>query len=300
MPPEPGRPDAPPHDHGRRPPGTNGRTAPVAVPGTPPPHPEEAGGREPGGQHVSESAAGDRDACEQAAERLGSSPDVGVVVLAGGTSRRLGTDKLAADLGGRPLLAVTVEGVRRALPGAPTVVVGPRERVAQLGDVARVVREQPAGSGPAAAVLAGARALRADAVAVVAVVPGDAPWAGAALPALVAAVRAGAHAAVATGPDGRRQHLLLAVRAAHLSRVDSASLVDAPARALLAHVADDLVVEVAVDARSTLDVDDAAALARARAVAVADEGGWRGTSDVDPQDAAGPQRPGPVESSPRS
>jgi len=186
----------------------------------------------------------------------------GVVVLAGGGSRRFGADKLAADLGGREVLRRTVDGVISAVPGAVVVVVGPPGRAGALPAGVAVVQEEPAGSGPAAGVLAGARHLAGTpGVGAVAVVPGDAPWAGAAVPRLLAAL-AGADAAVAEGPDGRRQHLLLAVAAPLLAALDPAALVDAPARALLAGAR--RVVTVPVDARTALDVDDPAALERAR------------------------------------
>jgi len=188
----------------------------------------------------------------------------GVVVLAGGTSRRFGADKLAADLGGREVLRRTVDGVLAAVPGAVVVVVGPPRRAGALPPGVDVAQEEPAGGGPAAGVLAGARHLaRTAGVRAVAVVPGDAPWAGAALPRLLGALT-GADAAVAEGPDGRRQHLLLAVAAPVLAALDPAALVDAPARALLAGAHS--VATVPVDARTALDVDDPAALARARAI----------------------------------
>ncbi|MEJ5913581.1 NTP transferase domain-containing protein [Pseudokineococcus sp. 1T1Z-3] len=197
----------------------------------------------------------------------GDGDALGVVVPAGGGSRRLRRDKLAEDLGGRDVLSRTLDGVRQVAPRSPVVVVGPPGRAAQLAAAGHadvtVVREEPAGAGPAAAVLAGVRAL-VGAPGLVGVVPGDAPWAAAALPSLRTAVRDGVVAAVALAPDGRRQHLVLAARAQHLVRLDPADLVDAPARALLQSLAAHQVVEVPVAASALLDVDDDAGLAAAR------------------------------------
>ena len=76
-------------------------------------------------------------------------PGTWVVVLAGGESRRFGSDKLAADLDGRTLLDATLASVPA---GLPVVVVGPARPVRR--DV-RFVREDPPGGGPAAALVAG-------------------------------------------------------------------------------------------------------------------------------------------------
>jgi len=55
--------------------------------------------------------------------------DLGVVCVAAGRGRRFGGDKLASTLGGRPVLAVAVEALRRAFPQAPLAVVLPPGRV---------------------------------------------------------------------------------------------------------------------------------------------------------------------------
>ncbi|GAB2697044.1 NTP transferase domain-containing protein [Thalassiella azotivora] len=184
------------------------------------------------------------------------------VVLAGGRSRRFGADKLAAPFGGRSLLRVALDGVLAVDPPplAPVVVVGPARP--DLPSGARFTREDPVGAGPAAAAVAGARcAPPAD---VVVLLPGDAPFAAEAVPALLAALAPVAHppadAAVAVDGAGFRQHLLVAVRGALLAECTAAP--GAPARRLL----DGLdVVEVPVTGRGVLDVDDPAALERALA-----------------------------------
>lgn len=82
---------------------------------------------------------------------------IGAVVLAGGSSRRwAGVDKTQVVVDGRPLL----DHALLALPGEATVVVvGPERPTAR-----RVVwaREEPSGSGPAAGLQAGVRAVPDD------------------------------------------------------------------------------------------------------------------------------------------
>jgi molybdopterin-guanine dinucleotide biosynthesis protein A len=67
------------------------------------------------------------------------------VVLAGGASRRMGCDKAALELNGRPLLAWVVEALRAAFGGV--VVVGPPERAA-LVPGERIVPDAYPGQGP--------------------------------------------------------------------------------------------------------------------------------------------------------
>jgi molybdopterin-guanine dinucleotide biosynthesis protein A len=67
------------------------------------------------------------------------------VVLAGGASRRMGQDKAALELAGRPLLAWVVAALRDAF--ASVVVVGPPERAALVPGVAVVADAYP-GQGP--------------------------------------------------------------------------------------------------------------------------------------------------------
>ena len=67
------------------------------------------------------------------------------VVLAGGASRRMGRDKAALELHGRPLLAWVVEVLRAAFEGV--VVVGPPERSALVPGV-QVIADAFPGQGP--------------------------------------------------------------------------------------------------------------------------------------------------------
>jgi molybdopterin-guanine dinucleotide biosynthesis protein A len=137
-----------------------------------------------------------------------TSPRVAAVVLAGGRSRRFGTDKLSADVAGRPLLDSAL-GTALAVADAGVVVVGPVERALPAG--VEVTREEPAYAGPFAAVAAGLELVDADLVLVLA---GDLLDPSGAAPALLAALgrEARADAAVVVDGEGRRQPLLSAFR----------------------------------------------------------------------------------------
>lgn len=194
---------------------------------------------------------------EQRAATLGDVPDaqpapaepgVVCVVLAGGTSRRFGGgDKTAAALGG-----TTVTGALVASLGAlPVVVVGPE-----------------AGGGPAAALAAGlARSAGAD---VVVALAGDLPFAGTAVPRLVAALRAApgdVDAVLGVDAGGRRQFLLAAYRSAPLRAAladGTGSSIDRSMRSVVAALR---VAETPVTATEAFDVDTADDLARARELA---------------------------------
>lgn len=186
------------------------------------------------------------------------------VVLAGGASRRLGRDKLVEPL---PTSPTVLDAVLAGVPRATTVVV-----VGPVRATARPVittREDPPGSGPAAGVAAGFRAVRRwvdPAPPHVVVLAGDAPFAPAAVPALLAALRRDpvADVAVAEGPDGHTQPLLAVYRTPALGRAVDTDLSSRPARALMDHLA---VVRVPVAEETLLDVDTPADLARARRTA---------------------------------
>ena len=133
-------------------------------------------------------------------------PPVAVVVLAGGRSRRFGSDKLAAPLRGSTVLDETLAG----LPvDWPVVVVGDRRTTMRS---VTWTREEPPGGGPLAGVAAGLALVAAE---VVAVVAGDMPDAGPALADLVATLRAAppeVEAVVATDAEGVANPLLAAYR----------------------------------------------------------------------------------------
>lgn len=178
-----------------------------------------------------------------------------VSVLAGGASSRFGGDKLAADLGGRSILEVTVGG----LPGEwPVVCVG-AERPMQR----RVTwtLENPAGGGPLAAIAAALEQVGTDLVVVVA---GDIPGAGRVVGQLLRALtRAAPHvgAVVATDGEGVANPLLAAYRVGALSAALPTDPSGRPARLLLRELVHE---HVALDPRATLDVDTTDDLARLR------------------------------------
>jgi molybdenum cofactor guanylyltransferase len=95
-------------------------------------------------------------------------PPYAAVVLAGGRGARLGgRAKPQLEVGGRTILDAVLAAVADA---AQRVVVGPPQPVA---DGVLLVREQPPGGGPVAALGAGLASVTAD---VVAVLAGDLPF----------------------------------------------------------------------------------------------------------------------------
>lgn len=157
-------------------------------------------------------------------------PRVVAVVLAGGSSRRFGTDKLRTDLHGRSLLDHAVDGVP---PGWPVIVVGPSRA---LDRTVSFVAEDPVGSGPGAALVHGARAAIRIGADLVVSLPGDAPGGGAGAVRLVEMLLVGGGSAcVGQDAEGRDQPLQLAVRGpALLALAEAADTVNVSARALLA------------------------------------------------------------------
>ena len=183
------------------------------------------------------------------------------IVLAGGRASRLdGVSKADLVVHGRTLISRTLAataGVRRVvIVGTPSVV--------PAGVL--VTREDPAFSGPAAAIAAGLDALAgmstADFVLVLACdVPNSAPAVGGLLAHATAGVAvdgvdtAGADGVVAIDADGRRQHLLGLYRSGPLAaavRGRRFDIRDLSVRALLSPL--DL-TEIRVPAGSTEDID---------------------------------------------
>lgn len=59
---------------------------------------------------------------------------VGAILLAAGSARRMGEDKLLADLGGKPMLLRAIESIAAAGLGAPIVAVRPGNALRALFD----------------------------------------------------------------------------------------------------------------------------------------------------------------------
>lgn len=150
-------------------------------------------------------------------------PLTGAVLLTGGGGRRLGgVDKAGLTHHGRSFLDLALAAVLdpdqpdrpdRLDPLDPGDVVVVGEPVAGV----RSVREQPAGGGPAAGLLAGLDALRADVEAVV-VLAVDMPLVTAATTRRLRAAyaRAGGDGALLVDADGRQQYLCGVYRVAAL------------------------------------------------------------------------------------
>jgi molybdopterin-guanine dinucleotide biosynthesis protein A len=171
------------------------------------------------------------------------------VVLAGGAGQRMGdprgTDKAALDVGGSTLLDRVLSAVGKA---QHRIVVGPRRPTSWP---VTFTIEEPAGSGPAAAIVHGLSFVDA---AVVVVLAADLPFAATAVPKLIDAL-AGAHADAAMLVDdaGRRQPLLAAYRTDALRRCsDGRDWQGLSVHALTERLA---VVEVAAVGDEALDCD---------------------------------------------
>ncbi|HEU5000655.1 MAG TPA: NTP transferase domain-containing protein [Lapillicoccus sp.] len=178
--------------------------------------------------------------------------DATALVLCGGDSTRLGTDKIAAALGGTTVLDHLLDALP---PTWPVVAVGPERPTHRA---VRWTRESPAGGGPTAGVAAGLALVETELVVVVA---GDLPFAGPAAVGLVEALRRDpATDAVAAVDHSRPNPLLAAYRSARLRAVLPDPPGGRPARALL-----DLTHSLlAVPDETVLDVDTPEALAAAR------------------------------------
>jgi molybdopterin-guanine dinucleotide biosynthesis protein A len=190
---------------------------------------------------------------------------VPVLVLAGGASRRMGTDKRSALIDGVPMLVRTL---RRLAPASCLVVVDPRDppRIPLPGH-AQVVFDTRPGQGPLAAIEAGLGSTTAP---IALVVGGDMPWVEPAVLALLADRLATTEFDVAclADPHGPRP-LPLALRREHaLPRI--ASLLDSGERRVRALLRGALAIQPSIwlpldpVGASLRDVDTPADLAATR------------------------------------
>jgi molybdopterin-guanine dinucleotide biosynthesis protein A/uridine kinase len=136
---------------------------------------------------------------------------VTAVVLAGGASQRFAPDKLAERVDGESLL----DRALMSLPEQVTTVIV----VGAVREVARPViftAEEPAGGGPAAALVAGLRRALEQSGDAIVTLPGDAPLAGQAAKILLSRLESepSIEAVVGTDAAGREQPLQLALRPA--------------------------------------------------------------------------------------
>jgi molybdopterin-guanine dinucleotide biosynthesis protein A len=183
------------------------------------------------------------------------------LVLAGGAGSRMGdprgTDKARLDVGGIALLDRVVAAVADA---QRVVVVGPRRPTARA---VTFTIEEPAGSGPAAAIVHGLSLIEAPTVVVLAA---DLPFAATAVPRLIDALAGSqAGAAMLVDDSGRRQPLLAAYRTDVLRRcAEGRDWRSASVRALTEGLT---VLDVAAIGDEALDCDTPEQLTAAREAA---------------------------------
>ncbi len=183
------------------------------------------------------------------------------LVLAGGAGQRMGdprgTDKAGLDVGGVTLLDRVLAA---AVDAQRCVVVGPRRPTARA---VTFTIEEPAGSGPAAAIVHGLSMVRAR---IVVVLAADMPFAATAVPKLIDALAGGqADAAMVVDDSGRRQPLLAAYQSDALRRcADGRDWRGASVRALTEGLT---VVEVVAVGDEALDCDTPEQLTAAREAA---------------------------------
>lgn len=126
------------------------------------------------------------------------------IVLVGGAGSRLGgVDKAAVDLAGRSLVSRPLEAVR----DAHTLVVVGDTAASDVPERAVRVVEDPPGGGPAAATVAGLRAIEEPAEWTY-VLACDLPGAAGAIQLLAVADAGESDGVVIAAPDGRLQWLL--------------------------------------------------------------------------------------------
>jgi molybdopterin-guanine dinucleotide biosynthesis protein A len=172
------------------------------------------------------------------------------IVLTGGTSTRLGTDKSRVVLGDRTTLQMIVTALH-----VPTIVVGPEDQ----GLAVTVVREEPIGSGPAAGLAAALGFVETELVGVLAT---DMPFAVPVLTDLIAQMSSHVDGCIAVDEKGRDQYLCGAYRT---SALRAALGTDAVGRSMNSVIAALTIDRVSVDDHARLlDIDTPKDLTQAR------------------------------------
>jgi len=153
------------------------------------------------------------------------------VVVAGGSSKRFGRNKLVELVNGSELRH---HAISAAASSCETLIVVGFELESTYPNVT-VIREDPPGSGPFAAVAAGVAALQPEPHDVIVALAGDLVSPGEAIPLLIDALEtSSADAAVILDAHHRRQPLLACYRAsALLTLFASTDPVNRPAMQLL-------------------------------------------------------------------
>lgn len=180
---------------------------------------------------------------------------VTAVVLAGGTSRRFGSDKLHADIDGHPLLDRTLAGLPEQWP---VVCVGPPR---QTSRTVSWTREDPPGGGPLAGIAAGLALVGTELVVLLA---GDLPRGGHLAEGLAAALSDASpdvDAFAALDGEDVANPLLAAYRVHRVREVLPTDPSGRPARLLLRELRHRL---LRVDPIAALDVDTPEDLERLR------------------------------------
>ncbi len=196
---------------------------------------------------------------------------VPVIVLAGGASRRMGTDKRLLDIDGTPMLQRVIDGlpeVSRIL----VVIEASRPLPADLlaSDRVELVPDRRLSKGPLGGLEAGLMATDED---VVLVLAGDMPWVPSAVLDLLVARLGSVDAAeiACLVVDGRPQPFPMACRRA-ITRIRTARLLDRGERRMSTLLEDSVTLFVGEpewrrhdpDGGSIRDIDTPADLARAR------------------------------------
>ena len=185
-----------------------------------------------------------------------AAPPLSAIVLAGGRGSRLGTDKATAVVGGSTLVDAVVAAARTVT--SEIIVAGPATAV-PIGCIG--VREEPAFSGPLAALEAALPHVTADRVLVLAC---DLVRPAAVVALLTAANARAEDALVLRDPNGRAQWLagnydVAALRRAFAGLVGETA--DRPIRAVTAELD---IQWLDADTATTADIDTPADLAAAR------------------------------------